>query len=250
MNQKIFAMAILIVLLNACSNQPASNSSSSSSSSSAPVVTTTVRDSNARNVTTMRGSNTNSLAWSHIIEPGSNRMLLVSITKRAIITVGTVTYGGVGLTKLAEAEAGIGNFPHAELWYLLEPAVGTNDIVATLSNTSAIDFWQASAIDWIGINQTTPFGTPATAGGTNGNASVTATAMANDLVIDVLAYDHHSSNAMVGPGQIAKWSDSCDLNWKGAGSTEAGAASVIMSWTVPAGGIGWAQIAVAVKPAP
>ena len=220
---------------------------SSTTAAPAPVVSTaTVRTGNIHNLSTQSGANAASLTWSHSVFAGANRMLLVAVTKRALVDLGSVTYGGAPLTKLGASDAGTGNNPHAEIWYLLSPPVGTADIVATLS--SGIEFWQVAALDITGIDQTTPFGTPMRAAKSTANPGVTAAALGNDLVLDVVAYESHTDTVVAGPGQFRLWSGSCDGNWKGAVSTEAGAASVDMTWALPAGN--WAQIAVALKPAP
>jgi hypothetical protein len=199
-----------------------------------------------RNVSISKGNPSNILVWNHTVDPGDNRMLLVSVTKRSHGTylLDSVSYAGLPLIKLSEVQAGPSDYPHAELWYLLSPPVGTATITVTL--LSGTDVWQACGMDFTGINQIAPFGMPVTAAGTSGTPHVTVLAAKQNPVIDVLAYYNGTADANTFPGQSLAWANSVDGSWKGAGSIKEGSASVTMEWNVPSGQ--WAQIAVALQP--
>jgi hypothetical protein len=98
-----------------------------------------------------------------------------------------------------------------------------------------------------GVHQTTPLGTPATAtGGVGTTPTVTVTAATGDLVVDFMGTKETTGNKTAGAGQTERW-DGFNGDADGAGSTEAGAASVVMNWT---GGVTeeWAGVGVALKP--
>jgi hypothetical protein len=99
-----------------------------------------------------------------------------------------------------------------------------------------------------GVNQTTPFGSFATATGNSAAPSVNATSAAADVVIDVLAA-LGTPTATAGSGQAGEWNQvtSGSPSVRGAGSTKPGAASVTMSYTLSGSGQ-WAIGAIALKP--
>ncbi len=101
---------------------------------------------------------------------------------------------------------------------------------------------------YTGVHQTTPLGTPATAtGGTGTNPTVTVTAATNDLVVDFMGTKETPlGSKTAGAGQTKIW-DGYSNQSIGAGSTEAGAASVTMSWTGTTEE--WTMVGVALKPA-
>ena len=70
-----------------------------------------------------------------------------------------VSYAGRSLNRLRGQNAP-GNQNRIELWYLVAPAVGTASVAVTLTNARAV---VAGAVSFIGVDQTTPFGTLATA---------------------------------------------------------------------------------------
>ena len=68
------------------------------------------------------------------IGPGNNRLLVVAVAGEAYAEVTSVTYGGAPLTLIPGAVAD-STPSRSELWYLLNPAVGTANIQINLSDT-------------------------------------------------------------------------------------------------------------------
>ena len=100
-------------------------------------------------------SNGSSLTWSHLVSANSNRLLVVGISMAAYGSIGAtgITCGGVALTKFNSAAYSTGSAPTIEFWYLLNPPVGNQSIVATLSGNA----WaQAGSIDFWNVNQSNP----------------------------------------------------------------------------------------------
>ncbi|HEY3312026.1 MAG TPA: hypothetical protein VGK00_10335 [Anaerolineales bacterium] len=191
------------------------------------------------NVTSTSGSAVSSLSWGHTIASGANRLLIVTIAKRDLgANVSGVTYGGAALALLkADAMGGPDN-QRAEMWYLIAPAVGTANIVITLTGAEYI---QAGGLDFTNVNQVSPFGVPVGAHGAAGPASAVVVSASGEMVVDVVCY--RGADAGLGAGQTLTWSATSDGVWKGISSTEPGAVAVAMRWTIPAGG--WAQVAAA-----
>lgn len=191
-----------------------------------------------------------SLTWSHTIGSGSNGILLVNVAiydDKAAVQVNSVTYGGTSLTRLGSVA---GARTRAEMWYLKAPASGTANIVVTLS--AAANF-TAGATTFFNVDHTTPFGAPVTGIG-SGDPSLTVASAPGELVVDVIA-DRDidgTGSVTVGANQSplwVQWNGNTSADATGACSSEAGAASVTMSWTTTGGGAGeWAAVAVSLKP--
>src|SRR5579862_6387289 len=92
------------------------------------------------------GDSVSSATWSHTVAAGSNRLLVVGIKIHgAAHTVTSVTYGGTAMTYLGQ-ETNTG-----EVWVfrLLNPAIGTANIVATLNGN---DKFVTGAITFNGVD--------------------------------------------------------------------------------------------------
>ena len=182
------------------------------------------------------GNPGNSLTWSHTIS-GSNRILIVGVSinnsaGQTVLNPGGVTYAGSPLTLI-----GVGSRANArvEMWYLVAPATGTNNVVVTLSAGATARF-VVGAVSFTNVDQTSPLGTFQSATNNTATASVTVTSVPGELVVGVLAKRNSNEGATVGAGQTEYWNRvtsnaTATSNEWGAGSTEQGAASVIISWT-------------------
>ncbi|MBN1421611.1 MAG: DUF2341 domain-containing protein [Planctomycetes bacterium] len=193
-------------------------------------------------------SDSTGLTWSHTTS-GSERLLIVgvSIQNASSQTVSSVTYAGTNLTQAGAATNGTA--VRSEIWYLVAPATGANDIVVTLS--AAAQF-AAGAASFTGVHQTSPLGTFASATGTGTAPSANVSSAGYELVIDTLAQRNSGSTSTIGAGQVGMWNRltgdaTADDNVRSCGSTEEGAASVTMSWTISASRA-WAIGAVPIKP--
>ena len=99
-----------------------------------------------------------------------------------------------------------------------------------------------------GVNQATPLGSFASNDSDSAAASVTVTSAANELVFDTLVVESSTNLSLApGGGQTERWDLFQAVKNNGGGSTEAGAASVVMSWTW-SGGDKWAIGGVSIKP--
>jgi uncharacterized repeat protein (TIGR01451 family) len=197
------------------------------------------------------GGTTNNLTFPHTAS-GTFRALLVGvslqISNSTNATVGNITYGGTALSRVTFINQGTTR--RVEIWRLTNPPIGTANVVLTLNNVgnNRNVGVVATAMTLVGVDQTTPLGTPATATGNSATASVTVAAATNDLLIDTVA-SPHGTTVTEGSGQTQIWSQdsgnsSTDVN--GSGSSEPGAASVTMTEGLSAAAL-WAIAGVAVK---
>ncbi|MFT6244824.1 MAG: hypothetical protein ACJA0U_002774 [Salibacteraceae bacterium] len=130
--------------------------------------------------------------WTHPCN-GTDRVLVVSIAedKGALGTneITGITYNGVALTKQLQTGNG---FYEAELWYLIAPATGANNVVIT-SNTQGMNY-VGTSVSFTNAHQSagnlignTNSGTGNSATTTGATASVTPTT-ANDMIINSFVY--------------------------------------------------------------
>ncbi|MDP2632263.1 MAG: hypothetical protein Q8P25_00880 [Candidatus Curtissbacteria bacterium] len=181
-----------------------------------------------------------SLTYSHTTS-GSNRLLLVFVGFDDFpANITDVTYGGVSLTFVDGQTVG---GRRIELWRLIAPATGANDVVASFSANTAI---LAGSMSYAGVNQTTPLGTAAKASGVSTSASVDVSSGTGEIVADgVLGVFAQPQSFTVGGGQTERWNqEQGDMDQ--AGSTEPGATTVTMSWTASCS-CDWTIVGVSVK---
>lgn len=199
------------------------------------------------------GGAVSSLTFSHTCS-GNDRIIIVGVAAGDDDgrTVSSVTYAGVNLTQVRAQRLQTSGIPDkwVEMWYLVAPATGANNVVVTLSG--AVSNWVAAgSISLTGAAQTGQPDASNDAVGTSTTASVSVTTVADNCwVIDVVSYEDLSPTLTVGAGQTERWiqNDASDL--QGAGSTEGPktpAGAVTMSWD--GGNDDWAMMAVSVAPA-
>ena len=204
------------------------------------------------------GTGTNrTFTFSHTTSAGADRYIVVGLGCGAVggtdanYSFGGVTYGGVSLGQIVSrvgANASNGGF--VQLWGLVAPSTGANDVVVTYTNStnSGVDVLMAGAITATNVSQSSPLGTPASATGSSTAATVNVSSATDELVLDIVGTGTLVST--VGANQTQRWLQNVNFNSQcgnGAMSTEAGAASVTMSWTVTSDS--WAILGVPLKPA-
>lgn len=105
---------------------------------------------------------TSSYSFTHTCS-GVNRLLIVGVSLFVSGGVSGITYNGVALTKIRSDTTGTYS---TELWYLVNPATGTNSIAVTLSGalTSISEGFSLN-----GVDQIAPISSNA---GTNGTGAI------------------------------------------------------------------------------
>ena len=198
------------------------------------------------------------LAWSHVVGSGTNRILMVGITiggnstTGAVSTVTSVTYGSQALTLVPNTAISAANAEiRTEIWYLLAPNTGTNTITVTLpAGARSIT---GGGVSYTGVDQTTPFGTAASATGVGTTASLGVTSAVGQRVLSVVGFDSSPTLTATSP-QTSRWNiivdaAACNCN-SGAGSDQAGAAGTVTSSYTSSENQDYTIAAVPIRPAP
>ena len=180
-------------------------------------------------------------SWSHTIGSGSNRVLIVT-TSSVNEQANSVTFNGAALT-LVGRQVDADNASRISIWYRVNPATGPGTIQVTFAGSAEGKTMGASS--WSGVHQSVPVGAFASASGTSGTPSVTVASAVGEVVVDAVSNEGGGS-ITVHPSQVERWNATL-LDVSGGHSSEAGATSVTMSWTMPSAY--WAIGAVPLKPA-
>lgn len=175
--------------------------------------------------------------WSHQTL-GSDRLMIVGVSCISSRTVTSVTYNGVALTIQTSV---LRNGMRTTFAWLANPSLGTNNVVVTLSGSADM---YCGAVTYNGVNTGAPFGTFVTATGKSSTPSITVASAAGELAVDILGTI--AANPTVGAGQTQRY-ETTGTSTYNSGSSEAGAASVIMSYTLSANE-DWGIIGVSIKP--
>lgn len=196
------------------------------------------------------GGGHSSRTFAHTVS-GSDLILFVKVGcyQNAGQTVTGITYNGVALTKVDAQNQGT-NTIRAELWYLVAPATGANNVIVTWS--AAVASASYCATSYTGVNQTTPLGTSAKTSGTGTAVSLAVSSATGEVVVDSLAWRRDGSPTMtVGGSQTQRHnvlvSAGSSFNG-GASSDQPGATTTTMAWTMSGTNHSWAIVAVPVKP--
>ena len=200
---------------------------------------------------TSYSSGTSSLSWSHTVGSNDSRLLIVGVSVGTTTNVSSVTYGGVSLTRLTYKDNGSQN--RTELWYLKNPSSGAANIVVNMASSAMLT---AGAISWYNVDQDTTFGTPVTASGSSQTPTVNVSSASDEVVVDAVAghIDMSVGTMSVGSGQTQRWNrtqtESLMHGETAGGSSEPGASTTTMSWSLSAGGMSysWSISAVSIKP--
>ena len=166
-------------------------------------------------------SSTDDERWDHTIGSGSARLLIVGVAYRMLSSsspeVDRVRYNSDELTRVGIVSNG--DHVSCEIWQLVAPSTGTNEVRVELTdNTQVI----AGAASFFNVDQTTPVGTFFSATGLSNTPSLMVTSVAEgELVIDALALKNNAS-ATADTGQTERWDANQSSNLRSASSTEPG----------------------------
>jgi hypothetical protein len=186
---------------------------------------------------------------SHTTGTGQNRLMLVGISVSEASNPPSInaTYGGQTLSFAGSSfldDSGSGVY----IYSLINPPSGTHTV--HIDYSSSPDWGSVVGVmTFTGVDQTTPLGSYTGAIGDSTTPSVNVSSAAGELVFDTFMEDWGPRTAWVGSNQSQRWNnnDGGD-DWAGGGSTEPGAGSVAMSWSLNYHSP-WAIGAVSIKPA-
>lgn len=202
-----------------------------------------------------------SLTWSHTIAAQTNRILIVGVSTTVNGLAGppadrvlSVTYAGDPLTLIGSQRSPVpgGTRSSTEMYKLIAPPPGTANVVVTLvGNLAPSNYAVGGSVSFTGVHQTTPHGSFVSGSGSSDIPVLIVPSAANEVVVDNVATSPEAQFLLAGSGQSYWYSGEVFLGGLisvGAGSTEAGAPSVTMSWQSLASGE-WATGAISLKPA-
>lgn len=178
-----------------------------------------------------RGLAVATLTVSHTVPAGSNRYLVVLCNVSSVFTSIGCAYGGISLTKISDVDCAAGSTGPGRLvaFGMANPTVGTANVVLSANTSGTL---AASIISLAGCSA---ISTLTTAEGTGITPSVTLSSVAEGLVLDVCGTGGTDSVVYTsGAGQtsITTQNGLVGTNRRIATSSEPGAASVTMSWTI------------------
>ncbi|MFW5857819.1 MAG: hypothetical protein ACOCX4_08075, partial [Planctomycetota bacterium] len=198
----------------------------------------------AVDATSRTEGNAASFTWTHTVS-GTDRLLIVGVS--SFDPVSSVSYNGKPMTLLRADEERTG--VRSEIWYVVSPDTGTHNIDVVMT---AAEDTVCGAVSFTGVDTGDPFNTPTGTTGRAWGGSVSVTSAADELVVDVIAFRGGDGNVAAGGGQTEQYTgESGTGGWdiEGGCSTEAGAASVTMSWSFSARDR-YALTAVSIRPPP
>jgi hypothetical protein len=186
---------------------------------------------------------------SRTLGTGTNRLLLAVIPSYSSADVTAVTFdsGGANQTLFTKFDSSF----HAEsdytvgMWYIKNAPSGASGTITV--NIAEVE-WVGHVVitEWTGVDQTTPLENFNHASGESTTPSVTITSSTGSVVIDGMCTSYASATVNGSQTQIYN-ADSTGGTRLGAVSKNAGAASVVMSWTIE--GTYWGIAGASIKPA-
>ncbi|MBA7579459.1 hypothetical protein ES708_21330 [subsurface metagenome] len=109
--------------------------------------------------------------FSHTVASGSYRLLVVAVMIRGDGEVSSITYAGESLTEEIAHWPGTEDDQRVEIWYLVNPPVGSADVLVHFA--SSVNPSGIAAVNFTGVHQSSPIGQTAGANGTAGNDATT-----------------------------------------------------------------------------
>ena len=128
----------------------------------------------------------------------TSTLLLVHVVDSQVTSV---TYAGISMASVATSTGG-----SASTWYLVNPTIGTNNVVVNFSGSSDS---VGSAVSYTGTNTSSPFGATSPANAANGNPSISITTTNDNSVIDDNLYYDLGQTLTPNSPQVSQMTESC-----------------------------------------
>jgi hypothetical protein len=208
--------------------------------------------------------------WQHTIGNGQSRLLVVGVSTTTLDTlpvglppvprVVSVSYGGIGLTRVNELVA-VSPLPDTragvELFRSVEPLPASGTYTVSVTLAGGVDYAVGGSVSYSDVNQVRPLGLFQSGAGNSRAPFLNVISAPNEVVIDTLATRFDGGVLQAQVPQAERWNGkNCfDLIHSiGAGSSKQGAFfATTLSWTM-LGGNGqsqpWAIGALSIKPVP
>lgn len=171
--------------------------------------------------------------WSHTVGSGNDKLLIVGTkTNNNYPHIASITYNGADLNLTASAASSASDQnPRVEIWTLLNPPVGTYNIVLTMSAAST---WSAGVLVLEHVKQSAPFGDPsANSYGTDTRPTVSVTAMVDDLVFGIAGYISSDTTELIESPAVEIWNCFSEWNHRNlAGGLDATTGTNSIAWNL------------------
>lgn len=191
---------------------------------------------------------TSSFSFSHTCS-GSDRILFVTYSAADTGNANpstTVTYNGVSMTSLVNYRPGGASNPvRIRVFYLLNPASGSNTVSVTLGSGWTF-FSNCAAASYTGVDQTTGVEASQTVE-TSGSATATisVTTLTNNAVVAAFLGNRQGRTLTISSPSTQRGNQGT-YPWGDRTTTTAGSYSVV--WTSSDGDIDSASVAISIKP--
>jgi len=185
-----------------------------------------------------------SLTFSLVINAGPKKALYVCVaTEFSGVSINSVTYKGQALTRKVQDVNN--NEVRAEIWELINPPVGTANVVITCSALSNII---GMAVCLNNVNQQSSINAAGSSNGASGNASLNISpTKGNSFILDCLSSGEAGGSITKEAGQTLIYDNESTPFDAGSSYKLINAGPTTMSWTI-SGGARWAHVAVAITP--
>jgi fibronectin-binding autotransporter adhesin len=172
-----------------------------------------------------------SFSWTHTISTtGGSRLLVVKMAypNGAGQSITSVQFGGLQMIRKGII-GGASNT--ADMWYLLNPPTGTHTILVTNNGLFSSNAFHAASESYIGVNQSVPFGTVASAQGATVTTTVTVTTVSGDLVTALATKDTSTALFTKSTGITLTYATTTPFLQSQGGNMTATTTSAVMTWT-------------------
>lgn len=153
----------------------------------------------------------------------------------------SVTYNGVAMTVIQKLHGTTGD-DNFMLFGLTSPAAGANNVVVSRPSNNLGDI-SIGAVGYIGVDTSTPTGTPASAQGVSTLPALTVVSATGETVVAGMSYETALSSR--GAGQTQLFIDESDEFL--TGDEKDGSTSTSLTWTLGASNA-WVVAGVSLKP--
>jgi uncharacterized repeat protein (TIGR01451 family) len=213
-------------------------------------------DASTNQAQAFNGHGTLTFNFNHTTATTTTGLLIVGVSMNIVnsptATVSSITYNGTALNFLG-AHNDAANTERVEIWYLLAPAAGTNNIVVSVNIPGGVNQLVgvvAGAVTFTGVDQTVPLSPFVSASGAAGAFSqLDVPSVINGMILDTLAVTGNQTVTIPGP-QVSQWNTNTGAgasDVRSSGSSRSGAPSVPISETF-SGTSNWSLGAVSINP--
>ncbi len=186
--------------------------------------------------------------WKHEVGTDTDRFLVIAVSiEGTSAEVATIDYAGLTPFFIGERRSSGTTGPGiVQMYGLLDPPSGVG--IAEVTLTSSARF-VAGSTSFANVDQNDPISAQAVANGNSSNASLSIGSATGEMVFAALVATGDIESVSTGSGQTQRWNRSLgdDNALYGVASTEPGAVSTTMSYSLDAGAP-WAMVAISIQP--